>query len=131
MLPYWFRFAQCLKKFYETRMRAHLLNAGKYFVSLMIPIFSTLHNHADFLSLYVLFLGVSAIGAMYSYVWDIYMDWGLMRTTMKGHFMLREKILYPSYFYYIAMAADLILRFAWLVSLYPASLISKFWGVYF
>ena len=70
-------------------MKAHLLNAGKYFVSLLIPIFSSLNNHADTLALYILFIGVSAIGAMYSYVWDIYMDWGLMRTTKKGHFMLR------------------------------------------
>ena len=97
----------------------------------MIPIFSTLHNDTDAESLFVIFLAVSAIGAMYSYVWDIYMDWGLMRTKKKGHFMLREKILYPSYFYYIAMITDLILRFAWLVSLYPASFVSKLWGVYF
>ena len=40
MLPYWFRFAQCLKKFYDSRVKVQLLNALKYFVSLMIPLFS-------------------------------------------------------------------------------------------
>lgn len=40
MLPYWFRFAQCFKKFYETRLKVQLLNALKYFIALMIPLTS-------------------------------------------------------------------------------------------
>ena len=36
-LPYWFRFAQCLHKYNETRLKAHLINAGKYFSDLCVP----------------------------------------------------------------------------------------------
>ena len=36
-LPYWFRFAQCLHKYHESRMRPHLVNAGKYFSDLCVP----------------------------------------------------------------------------------------------
>lgn len=44
MLPYWFRFAQCLNKFHYTRLTPHLINAGKYFFSLMIPVTSYLYH---------------------------------------------------------------------------------------
>ena len=36
-LPFWFRFAQCLNKYYYTRLNAHLYNAGKYFSKLVVP----------------------------------------------------------------------------------------------
>jgi predicted permease len=35
-LPYWFRFAQCLRRFQETKLKAHLVNAGKYFSCMLI-----------------------------------------------------------------------------------------------
>ena len=82
MLPYWFRFAQCLNKFYFTRVKAHLVNSGKYFVSLMIPVTSNLyHNSGHLYQFKVLFLSVSVFGALYAYSWDLYMDWGILRTT--------------------------------------------------
>jgi len=30
ILPLWFRFAQCLRKYYDSRMTPHVINAGKY-----------------------------------------------------------------------------------------------------
>jgi len=55
----------------------------------------------------------------YSYVWDIYMDWGLCR-----HFendkkkYLRKKMMYKPIFYWYAAVSDLILRFVWIFGLY-------------
>lgn len=36
-LPYWWRFAQCLNKYHETKRKVHLINAGKYFTSIVSP----------------------------------------------------------------------------------------------
>ena len=62
------------------------------------------------------------------------MDWGLLRSTSKGKFGLRENIVFPAYYYYFAIVTNLILRFVWILS---TSLINEeyifgnFEGVYF
>ncbi len=132
MLPYWFRFAQCLHKFYYTRLKAHLLNATKYFLSLMIPVTSTIaHMNHNSDPAYYLFIAVSIIGATYSYTWDLYMDWGLLRSNKPGHRFLRDTIMYPAWCYYVAAVIDLFLRFAWIISLLPMAVLHELWGEYF
>ena len=42
-LPAWFRFAQCLRRYYDTRAAfPHLVNAGKYSTSFFVVFFSSL-----------------------------------------------------------------------------------------
>jgi EXS family len=36
LLPFWFRFAQCLVRYWETKLTANLINAGKYLSSLLV-----------------------------------------------------------------------------------------------
>ena len=45
--------------------------------------------------------------------WDLYMDWGLFRKNSKILF-LRDNIIYPAKYYYIAMPINIILRLTWL-----------------
>ena len=41
-LPAWWRFAQCLRRYYDTRdVNPHLINAGKYSTSFFVVIFSS------------------------------------------------------------------------------------------
>jgi hypothetical protein len=35
-LPYWFRFAQCLRRYRDTKLKAHLINSGKYFFNILV-----------------------------------------------------------------------------------------------
>ena len=43
VLPAWFRFAQCLRRYYDTRSAfPHLVNAGKYSTSFFVVFFSSL-----------------------------------------------------------------------------------------
>ena len=43
ILPAWWRFAQCLRRYYNTRNAfPHLVNAGKYSTSFVVVFFSTL-----------------------------------------------------------------------------------------
>ena len=42
-LPAWFRFAQCLRRYKDTRQAfPHLVNAGKYSTAFFVVVFSTL-----------------------------------------------------------------------------------------
>ena len=42
-LPAWFRLAQCLRRYYDTRKAfPHLANAGKYSTTLLVVLFSSL-----------------------------------------------------------------------------------------
>lgn len=61
------------------------------------------------------FLFVSS--SLYSYFWDVYMDWGLGR---RKHGFLGSRLMFPnkSYYYYV-MVADLFLRFMWVTTLIP------------
>ena len=55
--------------------------------------------------------------SLYSFWWDINMDWGLGRIEYK---LLGPRLMYPKRsMYYAIMALDLVLRFAWVLTLIP------------
>ncbi|KAF2898457.1 hypothetical protein ILUMI_07715 [Ignelater luminosus] len=126
-IPAWIRFAQCLRRYRDTREAfPHLVNAGKYSTTFFVVIFGTLRsiykddypNQADNPYLY-LFIGASIVSSCYAYTWDIKMDWGLFDKAAGDNKFLREEIVYSStFFYYFAIIEDLVLRFIWALSLY-------------
>ena len=67
-LPFWFRLAQCFRRFKDTNDKKNLVNAGKYF--------SVMRNEATF----NVFLGLSILSTLYSFAWDLYIDWGFFQT---------------------------------------------------
>jgi len=58
------------------------------------------------------------VNSVYSYIWDIKMDWGLFDKNAGENKFLREEVVYSSNgYYYFAVIEDLILRFGWTLSL--------------
>jgi hypothetical protein len=102
------------------------MNAGKYFSSICIQ-FANIFKYKikGEITLYI-FIAVSIIATIYSYAWDIYMDWGLLRSKMRGRYGLRPKTLLPTWFYYYAAISNLMLRFLWIVPLVSVALPSWF-----
>ena len=44
-LPAWFRFAQCLRRYHDTRLFfPHIVNAGKYSTTFFVVLFSSLNT---------------------------------------------------------------------------------------
>ncbi|XP_018563543.1 xenotropic and polytropic retrovirus receptor 1 isoform X2 [Anoplophora glabripennis] len=126
-IPAWVRFAQCLRRYYDTKEAfPHLVNAGKYASTFFVVIFATLKTiHKDNYTTptenpYVFLWIISQIiSSSYAYTWDIKMDWGLLDKSAGENTLLREEIVYSStFFYYFAIIEDFILRFAWAISLY-------------
>ena len=127
-LPAFWRLMQCLRRYYDTRHYPHLINAGKYFTTFPVVILFAVYSvDRDRNSLtddifdelkgnifLIAWAMSSFVHAMYTFVWDIYMDWGLLRSRD----LLRPKLGYTwKSLYYLAIVEDLILRFAWSLKL--------------
>ena len=131
-LPALWRFFQCLRCFYDTKQVRHLINAGKYSTTFPVVVFATLFavkvkpgfsvfdlSHLDLKDvgwIIICWFVSSFVHALYTFVWDVYCDWGLLQLS-KGT-LLRPKTLFPSKcFYVLAAVFDMILRFAWTLKL--------------
>ncbi|OWA51829.1 putative Xenotropic and polytropic retrovirus receptor 1-like protein [Hypsibius exemplaris] len=132
-LPSWFRFAQCLRCYYDTKLAfPHLVNAGKYSASIFVLIFTTLNTiqREEFPAndqiidrpVYLLWILCAVINSCYTFYWDVYMDWGLelhKKTRPKGLKFHHITI------YYLAIVEDLLLRFAWSITIAVDGLLEK------
>jgi len=126
-LPAWFRLAQCLRRYRDTREAfPHLVNAGKYSTTLFVILFAALNaahgqgngEEGRFSPFFYLWIISSVISSSYAYFWDIKMDWGFFADKTGENKFLREECVYSSkYYYYFAIVEDFVLRFAWTISL--------------
>ncbi|XP_065210081.1 solute carrier family 53 member 1 [Planococcus citri] len=124
-VPAWVRFAQCLRRYRDSGETLHLINAGKYASSIAAAIsLSVMNAHKSSYSgptenpyVYLYFVCAS-LSSVYTYTWDIKMDWGLLTYSENAeNKFLREEIVYSSpTWYYLAIVEDFILRFIWIIT---------------
>ena len=149
-IPYWIRLQQCVRRFYDAKQGSrerieHVVNAGKYTVSLIsIGLASVGRYGSDIDGSFwsdpgrVAWISCLFIGAVYSYVWDVVMDWGLVEVTKRegangGEWQwwfplvpvkvrwktTRDRVFRSTWFYAWAMGSNLVGRFAWAVTITP------------
>lgn len=132
LLPLWFRFNQCLRRYTDTGDRfPHLANAFKYALSQTVTLFGAFHplyldmNKDVESNVFQLFwMSAFICSSLYSFVWDVYMDWGLGGLEYS---YLGPLLMYPKKgFYYAVIGVDLVLRFAWVLTLIPPGTGAKF-----
>ena len=124
-LPALWRLLQCFRCYYDTRNVKHLLNALKYFTTFPVVVFATMFatkvpptfviwelNLGKVGWILILWLISAFIHAVYTFVWDIYCDWGLWDFS-KGTYYRRTLVYKYKVIYLAAMLVDLVLRFAW------------------
>jgi len=88
-------------------------NALKYAFAHQVVILSTLRP--TFVTASPLFFGVFVVTSLATFVWDVYVDWGLGRCQ---HRMLRDRLMFPrKIYYYAAIIVDFVLRFTWTLTL--------------
>lgn len=115
-LPGIWRFLQCWRRFGDTAdWWPHLANALKYSCLILYYTFLSLaridRQSTTYHACFILF---AAINAVYSSVWDIFMDFSLFQFGSKN-FLLRDELAFPSKVpYYAIMIVDPILRFNWI-----------------
>lgn len=134
-LPLWFRFMQCIRRYKETQQRhPNMSNAAKYALALCVSLigsFSTsLKDVHQNIKIYQAFwLLAFALSTLYTFAWDIRMDWGLVKgrlTKRNAGFMrtyhntiLRPQRMYPTTSYYVCIVLDFLLRFMWMLTIFP------------
>ena len=132
LIPLWFRFSQCLRRYADTGDRfPHLPNALKYAVSQTVTMFGAFHplyldlnsnRESDVFQLFWMFAFIGS--SLYSFGWDVYMDWGLGR---RKYAFLGPRLMFPRKgAYYAIIAVDFVLRFAWVLTLIPPHTGAKF-----
>jgi hypothetical protein len=128
ILPSWFRFAQCLRRYHDTKQKfPHLVNAGKYASGFIVIGTNSLRRATaiHFLDditlnpfLYV-WIGASFLGATYKVIWDLKMDWGFFDKNAGENKFLRDQIVYPSkFYYYLAILENIIFRYIWIINVF-------------
>ncbi|KDO26958.1 hypothetical protein SPRG_07671 [Saprolegnia parasitica CBS 223.65] len=142
--PYLIRATQCLISYRRAPLAndkfLHLLNTFKYGTGLSVivvgalpAIFGTAPASTSFLVLdgQTMFLLCACCNSLYSFFWDVVMDWGLCQpapapsrdleshvvTPVQHYPYLRQQLHYKSPFvYYVAMGVDGGLRILWATS---------------
>lgn len=65
-------------------------------------------------------IAVSAtVNSLYSFAWDVVMDWGFISFSRECKVLVRQRLLLPLPTYFIALALNLLLRFSWTVNRFP------------
>jgi len=134
LLPLWCRAWQCLRKAYDLRAESnagserweHVGNALKHVFAAGVVLAGALHPHWGNIinqrhPLRIAWLVCCVVTAVAFFLWDVVVDWGLFAFDRdSNHPLLRKTLMYhrPLY-YYLAIALDFVLRFAWLVLLVP------------
>ena len=127
-LPLWFRFQQCMRRYYERRKRfPDVANAGKYALSEAVVVMGSFHplynDHSEEWDFFrALWLLMCVASSLYAFAWDLMMDWSMVKR-VNNKWELRKERMYPSVFgYYFAIVTNFFLRFLWTVNIVPFTL---------
>ncbi|KAF4029770.1 EXS family [Phytophthora infestans] len=138
-LPLWWRFLQNLRRLYDTKTWwPHLPNAAKYALTQVVVLFGLFHplhsdnseeEHSSQVRMFVIaWLMLFTASSLYTWIWDVTMDWGLGRPQFK--FLGDSQMFSRKWVYYAAIVADLFLRFAWTLTLIPPRGVARWLPLY-
>lgn len=91
------------------------MNALKNFLGLMYVLSYIWVTKYNFNLAFWIYIGIRSAYNLYSYFWDLYVDWGLLRSKERNKFGLRDKFLFPKWYYYFAAVSNFCLRFFWII----------------
>ncbi|KAL3819342.1 hypothetical protein ACJIZ3_005247 [Penstemon smallii] len=114
VIPYWFRFLQCVRRLFEEKDSAHGYNGLRYFLTIVAVVVRTAFERRKNTTWKVLAIVSSAIATIMNTYWDIVVDWGLLQRKSKNLFLRDKLIVSHKSVYFVAMVFDVLLRFAWL-----------------
>ncbi|KAK8853230.1 hypothetical protein IAR55_003932 [Kwoniella newhampshirensis] len=111
-LPALSRFIQCLKRFYDSRLTIHLINAGKYLSVITqqcLFVYWRSQGSQNNNGAFIAWIIIATASAAYTCTWDLVIDWSLFRPNAG---LLRKDLGYSRRFvYYTAMVSNFLLRF--------------------
>ncbi|KIR53486.1 hypothetical protein I315_04079 [Cryptococcus gattii Ru294] len=111
-LPALSRLIQCLKRYHDSKLNIHLINAGKYasvIVQQWLFVWWRNKGNHDSGASFIIWVIFATISAIYTCSWDFVIDWSLFRPNAG---LLRKDLGYSRrYVYYFAMVSNFLIRF--------------------
>ncbi|XP_043704061.1 phosphate transporter PHO1 homolog 3-like [Telopea speciosissima] len=114
VIPFWFRFLQCIRRLFEEKDPMQGYNGLKYFSIILSIVMRTAYSLNKGLVWQVLAWITSAIAGIVSTYWDIVFDWGLLQRNSKNRWLRDKLLISHKSIYFGAIILDVLLRFAWL-----------------
>ncbi|KAL7753440.1 Xenotropic and polytropic retrovirus receptor 1 [Sorochytrium milnesiophthora] len=126
ILPYHIRLMQSLRRWHDTGDRwPHAANALKYGINCCVVSSSVAGKVTGAPAVHTLWVLLSCCATLYSYSWDIIMDWGFLQPNSQNP-LLRNHLSYsPRALYYQALVTNLLFRITWILVISPGH-----WGDY-
>ncbi|MCL7030237.1 hypothetical protein MKW94_029597 [Papaver nudicaule] len=92
----------------------HEVRCLKYFSSIVLQVFSTLHAaHSSSLAWWIVWLLVAILNSLYSWYWDVWRDWQLTRRWANAGLRPNQPLVFKWVFYTWFFLSDLGMRFYW------------------
>ncbi|KAF5792020.1 putative SPX domain-containing protein [Helianthus annuus] len=114
VVPYWIRFLQCIRRYFEGRDSTQAMNGLKYLSTIAAVVSRTVYTQKRGTTLKIIAASTSGVATIFSTYWDLVMDWGLLCRNSENPW-LRDKLIVPNKsVYFIAMVLNVILRLAWM-----------------
>lgn len=118
LLPFWWRFLQCLRRYYDEKDTHQLENAGKYMSAIVaLELRQAYSNHENLKVLGAFSVITSIIATIYASYWDLCVDWGLLNRKSKNKWLRDKIILQRKSVYFVCIGANIVLRLAWMLSI--------------
>ncbi|XP_076925203.1 phosphate transporter PHO1 homolog 9-like isoform X2 [Bidens hawaiensis] len=114
VVPYWFRFLQCMRQVFEQKDYGPGMNGLKYLSTIVAVVTRTIYVQRRGTTMRVIAASSSGVATIYNTYWDMVEDWGLLCKNSKNPW-LRDKLILPNKsVYFVAMVMNVILRLAWM-----------------
>lgn len=117
-LPYYWRAMQCARRWFDEGHTSHLVNLGKYVSAMLAAGAKVAYEKEKTTGWLCLVVVVSSAATLYQLYWDFVKDWGLLQVHSKNPWLRDELMLRQKFIYYISMGLNLVLRLAWLQTVF-------------
>ncbi|CAH1437608.1 unnamed protein product [Lactuca virosa] len=114
VVPYWFRFLQCVRRVCEQKEYNQTANALKYLSTILAVITRTIYVQNRGMSMRIIAATSSGVATIFNTYWDIAKDWGLLCRNSKNPWLRDRLIISNKSVYFVAMVLNVILRLAWM-----------------
>ncbi|GAA0152401.1 secondary carrier transporter [Lithospermum erythrorhizon] len=114
VIPYWLRFLQCIRRFFEEKDTSQGFNGLRYLSTIIAVVIRTAFELKKTVTWEAFAVVSSVIATLANTYWDIVRDWGLLQRNSKNLFLRDKLVVSNKSVYFLAMVLDVLLRFAWL-----------------